>query len=85
MSILLQIFYLIGKMLFKDNTKNLLALAAGTANTGYFGVPVAIELFGEGIIGILVVAIFGFTVFENSLIQKPVIQRLLSIENKKQT
>ena len=60
-------FYSLGKILFKDNTKNLLALAAGTANTGYFGIPVAIELFGENIIGIMILGILGFTVFENSL------------------
>ncbi len=61
------LFYRVGKSLFTDNTKNLLALAAGTANTGYFGVPVAIELFGEGIIGLMIISILGFTVFENSL------------------
>ena len=66
-SFMCMLFYVIGKSLFKDNTKNLLALAAGTANTGYFGIPVAVELFGEKIIGIMVLGILGFTVFENSL------------------
>ena len=61
------LFYLIGGKLFNDNTKNILAFAAGTANTGYFGVPVAIELFGEQSIGILIISFFGFTLFENSL------------------
>ena len=36
------LFYVIGKSLFNNNTKNLLAFAAGTANTGYFGIPVAV-------------------------------------------
>lgn len=61
------LFYRIGGILFKDNTKNLLALAAGTANTGYFGLPIAIELFGEEVIGLMIIAMLGFTVFENSL------------------
>ncbi len=61
------LFYLLGGVLFKDNTKNLLALAAGTANTGYFGIPVAIEFLGEQAVGIMILGILGFTVFENSL------------------
>ena len=66
-SLMCILFYLIGGKLFKDNTKNLLAFSAGTANTGYFGIPVALELFGENIIGIMVLGILGFTIFENSL------------------
>ena len=66
-SLMCLLFYNIGKNFFKDSTKNLLGLSAGTANTGYFGIPVAIELFGEEIIGIMIIAIIGFTIFENSL------------------
>ena len=60
-------FYFIGKRFFKDSTKNLLALCAGTANTGYFGIPVAIGLLGEQAIGLMIIGIIGFTAFENSL------------------
>ncbi len=60
-------FYAIGKGFFNDSTRNILAFAAGTANTGYFGVPVAIELFGEGCLTTVVMCIFGFTIFENSI------------------
>ena len=61
------LFYLIGKQLFTDNTKNILAFTAGAGNTGYFGVPVAIELFGENSIGIMIIAFLGFTIYENTL------------------
>ncbi len=61
------LFYTFGKNLFKDNTRNILAFTAGTANTGYFGIPIAIELFGEKSLGIIVLCILGFTFFENSL------------------
>ncbi|MBI3590977.1 MAG: AEC family transporter [Candidatus Melainabacteria bacterium] len=61
------LFYLIGGRLFNDNTRNILALTAGTANTGYFGVPVAIALFGEKCLGVLIISFLGFTIFENSL------------------
>ena len=61
------LFYVFGGKLFKDNTRNILAFTAGTANTGYFGIPVAVELFGEKSLGIIVLCILGFTFFENSL------------------
>src|SRR3989338_368084 len=60
-------FYFIGKYFFKDSTRNILAFTAGTANTGYFGIPVAIELFGEGSLTTVVMCIMGFTVFENTI------------------
>lgn len=60
-------FYFIGKKLFTDNTGNILAFSAGTANTGYFGIPVAIEIFGEGVLGLMVLGILGFTIYENTL------------------
>ncbi len=66
-SLMCLIFYFIGGRLFKDSTRNILAFTAGSANTGYFGIPVAIELFGEEFLGIVVLCILGFTLYENSL------------------
>jgi len=60
-------FYFSCSGIFKDSTRNILAFAAGTANTGYFGIPVAIELFGEELIGVFILGIMGFVFFENSL------------------
>jgi predicted permease len=60
-------FYFIGKRLFTDSTRNILAFSAGTGNTGYFGIPVAIELFGDKVLGIMVLGILGFTIYENTL------------------
>ena len=60
------LFYFIGKRLFKDSTRNILAFTAGSANTGYFGIPVAIELFGEEFLGTVVLCILGFTLYENT-------------------
>ena len=44
-------FYWISASLWKDNTRNLLAFGAGTGNTAYFGIPVALILFDEKFIG----------------------------------
>lgn len=59
--------YVVAKKIWKDSTKNILAFIAGTANTGYFGLPVAIALFGPDIAGLVVIFILGFVLYENSL------------------
>jgi malate permease and related proteins len=61
------VFYLIGDLIFKDSRKNLLAFASGTGNTGYFGLPVILALYGEEYFSIAVLAILGFVVYENTL------------------
>lgn len=60
------VFYFLGKLIWKDAHKNLLTFAASQGNAGYFGIPVAIILFGEDILGIYIFLwlgqyIFGFT------------------------
>lgn len=66
-SVIAFLFLFIAKFFWKDATKNILAFSAGTANAGYFGVPVAIILFGEEILGIAVLAILGFVLFQNTI------------------
>src|SRR3989339_526129 len=61
------LFFQIGKYFWKDNTKNILAYTAGTANTGYFGLPVLLMLFGENSFTLAALAIFGFILYENTL------------------
>jgi hypothetical protein len=47
--------------------RSILAFASGSGNTGYFGLPVALFLFGEQAIPIQIVANQGFLVFENTV------------------
>lgn len=62
------LFYGIGGLIYKkDNSKNILAYAAGSGNTGYFGLPVVLILFGEESFGLAVLCIFGFALFENTV------------------
>lgn len=61
------LFYFLGGFIWKDSTRNVLALAAGTANVGYFGLPVVAVLFPPPSLGLAVLAIMGFQLFENSL------------------
>ena len=57
----------IAKKIWSDPTKNILAFTSGTGNTGYFGLPVAIALFGPDIAGLVVISTLGFVLYENSL------------------
>ncbi len=59
--------YFLGKLLWKDSTRNIFAFTAGTANTGYFGLPVAIVLFGDEAVAPAAIAGLGIILYENSL------------------
>lgn len=66
-AILCFVFYRLGRHLWKDATPNILGFAAGTGNTGYFGLPVALALFPPEMFGLAVLSALGFILFENSL------------------
>ncbi len=61
------LFYRFAKLFWTDSTKNILAFGAGSANSGYLGLPVAIALFGDNAVGPVVLCIMGFTLYENTL------------------
>lgn len=57
----------IGKRVLSDGTASIIPLAVGTGNTGYFGIPVALLLFGEEGLALYIVCMLGTTLFENSV------------------
>lgn len=61
------LFYAVSSLLWKDAHRNILAFTAGTGNTGYFGIPVSLAIFGEEYLGFTVLAILGFILYESSL------------------
>lgn len=62
------LFWVVGTAVWgKESTKNLLAYAAADGNTGYFGLPVALILFDEKVLGLVVLSLLGFILFENTL------------------
>ena len=61
------IAYGFSKRFWSDGTGNLLAFMAGSANTGYFGIPVALILFPPDVIGLYMLAALGFQIYENTL------------------
>lgn len=60
-------FYGASKKIWSDNTKNILAFASGTGNSGYFGLTLAIMLLSQQGEGIFVLAMFGLTLYETSV------------------
>lgn len=46
---------------------SLLAFSAGNANTGYFGLPVAMMLFGTDVVGLYLLFCLGFILYENTV------------------
>jgi malate permease and related proteins len=60
-------FLYIGSLAWTDKTKNLLGFTGGDANVGLFGLPVAIALFDKATVNLVVLAIVGFMLYENTL------------------
>lgn len=59
--------FAVARMFIRDTTKNILAFTAGSGNVGYFGLPVAVAIFGDQAAIPVALIILGFAVFENSL------------------
>jgi len=59
--------YFLGKIIWKDNTKNIFAFTTGTGNLGYFGLPVGIALLGSESAGIIMLCAIGLMFYENTV------------------
>jgi predicted permease len=60
-------FYMMSKRIWQDSSKNLMAFSAGSGNTGYFGLPVALLLFDEQGEGVYIMALLGITLYESTI------------------
>ncbi len=57
----------LARRLITDDSATMIPLSVGTGNTGYFGIPVALLLFGEEGLALYIVCMLGTTLFENSV------------------
>ncbi|MFC4259258.1 AEC family transporter [Marinobacter lacisalsi] len=57
----------LARRVLHDGSASMIPLSVGTGNTGYFGIPVALLLFGEQGLALYIVCMLGTTLFENSL------------------
>ncbi len=56
-----------GRIWGNASVKNIAAFSSASGNTGYFGLPVAAFLFGSSALGVVVLCIFGFILFESTV------------------
>jgi len=61
------ISYFVGKRFLDKSESCLLPVACGSGNTGYFGLPIALALFGPDAAGTYFLANLGVVVFETSV------------------
>lgn len=59
-------FYYIGGLFWQTSERNLLGFIAGTGNTGYFGIPLVLALFGSSGLSIAVFATLGLILYEST-------------------
>lgn len=60
-------FYRLSRLVWTDSLKNLTAFTAGSGNTGYFGLSMALLLFNDRTEGVYIMAILGITLYENTI------------------
>jgi predicted permease len=59
-------YYFFGQY-WRDHTRNIIALSAGTANVGYFMLPIASALFDDYTLSIYMMAVIGVNIFESTI------------------
>jgi hypothetical protein len=60
-------FYHLGKKIWEDDTKNILALSAGTGNLGYMMLPIVYVFFGQELLVVFFLMVVGMSFYENTL------------------
>lgn len=67
-SIILCFSYLkIARYFFQDGRANLIAFAAGTGNTGYFGLPLALMLFDDKMVALYMLGNLGLSIYDYTI------------------
>lgn len=59
--------YKVFSLYWTDSTKNILALSAGTANGGYFTLPIAAAVFDDYTLGVYVLSVVGIGLYESTV------------------
>lgn len=59
--------YKLSGFLWDDSTRNIVSFSSGSGNTGYFGLPVALALFGTQGAGVYIVGFLGIVLYENTV------------------
>ncbi len=60
-------FYWVGKFFWEDATRNIFAFSAGTGNTGYFGIPLAMLLFEPEVANLYIFTMLASLLYESTI------------------
>ena len=66
-SALCLLFFAVGKYLWDDASRNIFAFSAGTGNTGYFGIPLAIILFEPSVANLFIFSMLASLLYESTI------------------
>lgn len=66
-SFLCLLFFKFSRKIWQDSTANIMAYSAGSGNTGYFGLPLALLLFNDQGEGAYILAMMGMTLYESTI------------------
>lgn len=61
------LFFWVGKFIWKDATRNIFAFSAGTGNTGYFGIPLAMLLFESDVVNLYIFTMLASLLYESTI------------------
>jgi malate permease and related proteins len=64
--LLASLTYYVSGLFWKNATRNIIGFISGSANTGYFGLPAAVALFGNQAIVPVVLTVVGTTLYNNT-------------------
>lgn len=59
--------YRVAKYFWQDKTRNIVALSAGTGNSGYFSLPIAAAIFTQQQLAIYILALIGVAIYEATI------------------
>lgn len=61
------LFFWVGKFIWQDATRNIFAFSAGTGNTGYFGIPLAMLLFDSDVVNLYIFTMLASLLYESTI------------------
>ncbi|MBQ4875472.1 MAG: transporter [Rickettsiaceae bacterium H1] len=64
--VMCSIMYKISSKIFHSSIRNIIAFSSGSANTGHFGLPIALIVLDHETVAIYIVSFLGITLFENT-------------------
>lgn len=59
--------YFLASFFWSDSNRNMVAFLSGSSNSGFFGIPMVVAIFGTSAVGIAALAVIGTTLYLNTI------------------